>query len=425
MVKIAAFFLILFSFFSSNSFASGIVSAQTQIIYPSGFLSLQSYCESHNSGGTTFYYAYREPTPTATGSCKLLYAGVWYYEYWEFQYSATVSCPANSTGTTVCTCTDPYIPDATATSCISPLPPECPAAGTVQSTGFYDLGTVESAFPKITTCNSSNCEANYSGSGIVARSLVSGIYHYYSKGAYTYNGASCAAGSPNTSVSAFTTVAGSTCAAGQSFIHMNGVDKCLDSSTGAESSPYSASSVAAAQTVEDAAIAKAIADAETAAIAAGLTDTGIEAAKSAAAALVVNSYNMPSSDLGFAPDDPLNAFCVQNPLADICKINQVQAKAAGALPDIGAGSWYTKIYPEGVKGVLVSNFNILKSTPLFGLLNNITPTISGAAFNGCFSIEVFNVGMQTLCIPEGVLIFISICILLTALFAARSIIFGG
>lgn len=40
------------------------------------------------------------------------------------------SCPINSTGTTTCTCTDPYVPDAAATSCVPVL--ACPehASGT-------------------------------------------------------------------------------------------------------------------------------------------------------------------------------------------------------------------------------------------------------------------------------------------------------
>ncbi|MBI3480353.1 MAG: hypothetical protein HY016_08375 [Nitrosomonadales bacterium] len=37
---------------------------------------------------------------------------------------SSITCPKNSTGTTTCTCTAPYVPDATATSCV---PAACPA----------------------------------------------------------------------------------------------------------------------------------------------------------------------------------------------------------------------------------------------------------------------------------------------------------
>ena len=121
----------------------------------------------------------------------------------------------------------------------------------------------------------------------------------------------------------------------------------------------------------------------------------------------------------------MDSFCAQNPGADICKQGTKQAQAGGALPDLGAGSWYEKTYPQGVGGVLTDNFNTMKNSPLLGLLNNITPTLTGTAHNGCFSIEVWNVGTQSLCIPPFVLSALGLFMILTALFAARSIIFGG
>ena len=42
---------------------------------------------------------------------------------WVFYVSP--ACPANSSGTVTCTCTDPYVPDSTRTSCV--VPPACPA----------------------------------------------------------------------------------------------------------------------------------------------------------------------------------------------------------------------------------------------------------------------------------------------------------
>ena len=73
----------------------------------------------------------------------------------------TASCPVNSTGTTTCTCTDPYIANASGTSCVMPT---CPATGTVQSAGYYDLGTVDvgGSAPPVVAC-SGGCSQQYQG----------------------------------------------------------------------------------------------------------------------------------------------------------------------------------------------------------------------------------------------------------------------
>ena len=40
------------------------------------------------------------------------------YVGYDQNHSTTSSCPANSSGTVTCTCTDPYVPDSTGTSCV-------------------------------------------------------------------------------------------------------------------------------------------------------------------------------------------------------------------------------------------------------------------------------------------------------------------
>lgn len=105
--------------------------------------------------------------------------------------------------------------------------------------------------------------------------------------------------------------------------------------------------------------------------------------------------------------------------------SSIPAIGGTALPTSSNGSWYVKTYTNGIQGVMTSNFNTLKATPLAGLINNIVPTISGGAHTGCFTLSVWHQGNQTMCLPAGVLNFLGICIVLTALFTARSIIFGG
>lgn len=122
---------------------------------------------------------------------------------------------------------------------------------------------------------------------------------------------------------------------------------------------------------------------------------------------------------------PTPSFCEENPTAEICKPETVPAKAGGALPSIGTGSWYEKKYPDGLAGVFSTNFETMKNTPLAGLMTQLVPTISGGAHSGCFTIPVWNMGDMQLCIPPGVLTALGIFMLLTALFGARAIIFGG
>lgn len=44
----------------------------------------------------------------------------------DFYISTQSSCPVNSTGTTTCTCNDPYVPDSAGTSCVPAPAVSCP-----------------------------------------------------------------------------------------------------------------------------------------------------------------------------------------------------------------------------------------------------------------------------------------------------------
>lgn len=63
-------------------------------------------------------------------------------------------------------------------------------AGAVVSSGMYDLGTDENALPPTSTCNG-QCVLSYTGSGVVARQVVNGAYHYFSQGSYTQVNQEC------------------------------------------------------------------------------------------------------------------------------------------------------------------------------------------------------------------------------------------
>lgn len=101
---------------------------------------------------------------------------------------------------------------------------DCPPAGTNKSSGYYDWGTNDAALPVTTACDA-GCETSYSGTGINARRMVNGVYHYFSQGSYDHTGQSCSSGqqSPNGGNLPPNTCDSSTQQPGQ----VNGVTVCL------------------------------------------------------------------------------------------------------------------------------------------------------------------------------------------------------
>lgn len=73
--------------------------------------------------------------------------------------------------------------------CMKPNP--CtPLVGNIASSGMYDLGTDSAATPPTVTCDG-QCELSYNGSGVVARQMISGVYHYFSEGSYSVTNTKC------------------------------------------------------------------------------------------------------------------------------------------------------------------------------------------------------------------------------------------
>lgn len=130
-------------------------------------------------------------------------------------------------------------------------------------------------------------------------------------------------------------------------------------------------------------------------------------------------------------EPPVDTSPVEPPTPDFCTTNPNDPTCATAAPVTGGalptlnGSWYTKKYPSGLGGVMSNNFNTMKATPLFTVISDIVPTIYGSAHTGCFTIEIWRIGTQQLCIPQIVMQALGVFMLLTAVFAARAIIFGG
>ena len=241
-------------------------------------------------------------------------------------------CPANSTGTTTCTCTDPYIPNAGATACVMPA---CPALGADAGAYWITTGTIPASI--YTAGNGTFCKTGCETKSFLtiprpdgypiddgATKISNGVRTYYSFREYMYTGASCTGG--DTLPVASTVPVADGCAANQSMIQMGSKIRCIDPSTGAQVESNSASAVAAAKTLADAKMAAQIQAAGDAVAAAGGSASDVAAAQSVAAGAAAVQAGAPTSN-GFAPDDPMNAFCVDNPQATICKAQTVGATA--------------------------------------------------------------------------------------------------
>lgn len=324
----------------------------------------------------------------------------WTPHYFHQTTVSQGSCPANSTGTTSCTCTNPYIPDGNATSCVVPLWQGSNSVSVCNSSGVCSPSTYSTA--------DSACQTFIQGGAPSSATLISGnvckVDQYYSDGSHK--------------VSYFPLTNVNSCAAGDT--------ACLSGvafSAAAINTLAYASNVSAASTL-------AVSAAYQAATLAGASSSVAQAASQQAAAQAAADATRSSQ----SPTDYTRESTQQAIKADLDAIRAqgaasavggVQAVSGSLLPSLGSGSWYVKTYPSGVTGVMTTNFNVMKATPLYGLLGHITPTLAGTAHNGCFTLSVWKVGNQQVCIPSGVLTFIGICIVLTALFSSRAIIFGG
>lgn len=222
------------------------------------------------------------------------------------------SCPVGSTATSpyVCTCTPPNVDSPDNRSCVEPAV-TCPEAGSsVGQEGYIDVGTSPIAMPP-RACDD-GCPSQYVGGGVEYSRLVDGVKHYYVKGGYIAKAGTCVDGEPTLPRNEVLDADG--CTSSQSKITMGGRTKCIDSDTNTPANPNSASAVADAKSLDDAARAAAIDAASSAAAAAGLDAAGIAAAAAGAA----SNYGSGGSPNGSGNDPVLSGYCKENPTAKIC-----------------------------------------------------------------------------------------------------------
>lgn len=161
----------------------------------------------------------------------------------------------------------------------------CPAAGTAFNNGWYNVGTdPNKSVPALSACVAPGCALTYTGGSISKSRLIGGVKTFFAQGEYQYSGFTCTVSAGTGPSSQYNVLPGSTCSAGQSYIYMNGREKCFDSGTGQEVSTASASAVASTGLLADANLAATIDAASQAALAAGGDASAVQAAAVMAAA---------------------------------------------------------------------------------------------------------------------------------------------
>jgi hypothetical protein len=364
--------------------------------------------------------------------CNVTMANSSVYNATLYPYRITTVpfCPTPTTEPTI-----PYVVNGSVNPPVCtrtvPDPPAC-VVGEVVSTGVVNLGTDPDATMPIFACHN-GCEVGWSGSTSSHYfQIVGGVKNYYtSAGSWTISldlssptgdGKTCSGGDAPADVAQ--SVPAASCAAGQTLVTgSNGFAKCYNDMTGKEANTNSASAVASATSQAQAAAQQAGQAAADAVAAAGGDAASQAAARAAAIANTVS--NAPSADQQIQ-----DSFCSQNPSDPSCKApDDPNFSDPGSKPDVSQ-NWYQKKYPDGVTGVFTSGFNQMKSTPLYSLIDSFAVTVSAAEHSGCWNMNLgsvlgVNMGSHQLCIPPLVMDFLKIAFILTALFGARRIVFGG
>lgn len=95
--------------------------------------------------------------------------------------------------------------------------------------------------------------------------------------------------------------------------------------------------------------------------------------------------------------------------------------------DSGDGSWWESQYPDGLSGIWDSKSESLNNTAFHQWLDGFSFASSGVSpvWAVPMDLGIVNFGTVNLQVPDYVWSFIGLCMIITALFTARALIFGG
>lgn len=126
-------------------------------------------------------------------------------------------------------CPSGYTLDSQANVC-NPLP-QCPAAGSVQSSGWFLMGNSPTAnFPGVTCAG--QCLVSFSGYAPAGQAIQNGVNQYYARGSWQYLGASNTCSGGSATPVAQSSLPPDTCGPNQYYGTINGKPVCIDATTG-------------------------------------------------------------------------------------------------------------------------------------------------------------------------------------------------
>lgn len=329
-------------------------------------------------------------------------------------------CPANSTGTTVCTCSANYRPNAGATSCETYT---CGAMGSTQNadaTTRYDMPATGT-----TSCMNGCIVTPEWQYGTGSNRWATGPWFSMQT---TCEGASVATGGATLQPApdpAPGVQGPGDCASGTCYGTVNGVGQCV---------PCSATRTDVTTTAATSASGVSTTGART-------TTTSVnnpDGSKTTSTTTTNPDGSSTTTTSTGSGSNPIGAYCDRNPTSAMCALNGTEegtGEEPGSDPTIISGTtpasptgFYTQKYPDGIVGVWDAKKAGLQSSGLAGLITGLVPSWGSG---GCpsFSLPDTSImGISTggsLSVPCYVWDIIRAIMMISALVAARRIIFGG
>lgn len=234
------------------------------------------------------------------------------YTYNGKTYPQCSSCIGNQWAIVAYKCSDGWTLQGE--TCYPPQP-NCPEAGTPQSSGWFLMGpSPTSSFPGITCAGS--CLVAFNGDAPAGTATVSGVKQYYARGTWQYLGPSNTCTGADTTPPAQTSLPANTCAPGMQGGYVNGKWTCVNPSTG-ETQPQSTPVPQPPKTETTETTTTTNPDSSTTTTT--TTNHGDGSTTTTITITLPNGDKEETTTHTPADKDPQETFCEENPDSPICK----------------------------------------------------------------------------------------------------------
>lgn len=128
--------------------------------------------------------------------------------------------------------------------------------------------------------------------------------------------------------------------------------------------------------------------------------------------------------------EDIPSYCTQNPYAEQCRQDKAVGDVTANPNGYTSTSFYTSKYPNGIEGVWQTAKDDIESSSAGQLIQNLTPNVSDSGtapiWNMDFNLGALgNYGSYSLTPDSSLWLIIRTILIITSLFVARGLIFGG